>query len=312
MKRALITSGGGAKGAFTVGALKYLSDKGIKNFDIISGTSTGSLIAAMATINDLDPLIQLYSTVDNDQILDINNIANNLLHNQPYLYDTDPLQKIINTYLTNDKVKKILESDTILCLTAVSLFRGEITIFCNKDIPPRKDFYRVQRMKTKKDLVDALTASSSQAGFLKPVSINTAPAGQPVFMEQFVDGGHMQVVPTRVVTNYDLEEIYVLSNNPMGIFEGKTNYTSVLDVILRAISIFIQDVRTNDFSILEQYAAQHPNTKVYTICPDRDIDIEHPTGLNFVPQIMKNWISLGKNTAKKVLTSPPTNFAANG
>ena len=47
MIRALITSGGGAKGAFTVGALNELADMGIDQYDIISGTSTGALIAAL-------------------------------------------------------------------------------------------------------------------------------------------------------------------------------------------------------------------------------------------------------------------------
>ena len=39
MIRALITSGGGAKGAFTVGALNELADMGIDQYDIISGTT---------------------------------------------------------------------------------------------------------------------------------------------------------------------------------------------------------------------------------------------------------------------------------
>ncbi len=41
-KRALITSGGGAKGAFTVGALEELRKQNITHFDIVSGTSTGA------------------------------------------------------------------------------------------------------------------------------------------------------------------------------------------------------------------------------------------------------------------------------
>lgn len=305
MKRALITSGGGAKGAFTVGALQYMAEKGIKNFDVISGTSTGSLIAAMAVINELDPLLNLYSTVNNDQILQMHNIVDNLMNNHPYLFDTFPLQNIINSYLTPDRVNRILTSDTALCLTSVSLNKGDMMIFHTGNVPAQEEYYRLQKITNKQELTDALTASSSQAGFLDPAEINTAPPGAPPVIEQFVDGGHMQVVPTRVITNYDLDEIYILSNNPMNIFEGKKKYISVLDVLMRAIGIFVQDVRNNDFHILDDYAAQHPNTKIFKIYPPRDLDTAHPTGLSFVPEVMQNWITIGRSTAKQILQLEP-------
>jgi predicted acylesterase/phospholipase RssA len=45
--KALVISGGGSKGAFAVGVLKYLFQEKGHEYDIISGTSTGALIAPL-------------------------------------------------------------------------------------------------------------------------------------------------------------------------------------------------------------------------------------------------------------------------
>ena len=44
MKRALVISGGGSKGAFAVGALKNLIRERNLTFDVVAGTSTGAAI----------------------------------------------------------------------------------------------------------------------------------------------------------------------------------------------------------------------------------------------------------------------------
>ena len=79
-KTALVISGGGAKGAFAVGVVKYLystfRDTGW--FSITGGTSTGALISPMAALmaapepmgsNALDTLVEMYTTVFTRDIL---------------------------------------------------------------------------------------------------------------------------------------------------------------------------------------------------------------------------------------------------
>src|SRR6266705_5091786 len=66
----LALSGGGAKGAFTVGALKVIRQKlGDSPFPVISGTSTGSLIGTMLTVNDWTTLVDIYSKVQTENIV---------------------------------------------------------------------------------------------------------------------------------------------------------------------------------------------------------------------------------------------------
>ncbi|HYG37996.1 MAG TPA: patatin-like phospholipase family protein [Cytophagales bacterium] len=290
MRRALITSGGGAKGAFTVGALKHLAKVGIDTFDIVSGTSTGSLIASMAAIGEIDLLEQVYSTVTNQDILLQQNIVQNLTNNKPFIFDTEPLRELIVKHITDSVFQKIVQSNTTLCLSGISLQNGALTVFSTKDLPPTAD-YNTIKINTKKELVDAMVASSSQAGFLPPVNING---------EQFVDGGNREVIPTRIAVNLLPDEIFVISNNPNRIFPTTENYTNILKVLMRAIAIFIQEVRENDMAVLRLYAAKS-GAKVTIIEPEEDLDPEYPTGLRFNQLAMTNWIKKGELRAKKIL-----------
>jgi len=298
--RALITSGGGAKGAFTVGALSALAERGINSYDIISGTSTGALLSALSVLGKFSELREIYLSVDNDDILTKQNIVSNILNERPFIYDTDPLLQMINQHITDDAFSQIMASPTILCLTAISLQSGKITVFCTKDIPSTEN-YSVSVIASRQRLIDALLASSSQAGFLKPVSIDTGSG-----IEQFVDGGNRDVIPSRVVTDLNPDEIYVMSNNPSALFPGDADYshTSVLNVISRAISIFIQDVRENDLAVLEDYV-RRTNRKVFRIEPSEDLDPAHATGLNFNRTAMTVWMGMGRSEAASVVPNRP-------
>ena len=52
--KALVLSGGASKGAFTAGVVRYLLWKKEMDFDLAVGTSTGSLVAGPALLNDYD------------------------------------------------------------------------------------------------------------------------------------------------------------------------------------------------------------------------------------------------------------------
>lgn len=55
MKTALILEGGGCKGAFEAGIIKYLHEKKIP-IDLVGGTSVGGLNAACFAFNKIDEL----------------------------------------------------------------------------------------------------------------------------------------------------------------------------------------------------------------------------------------------------------------
>ena len=67
-KRLLVVSGGGARGAWGVGVLSELI-KRQGGYKAVFGTSTGSLMAPMILLQDMDILDTAYTHVTQDSIL---------------------------------------------------------------------------------------------------------------------------------------------------------------------------------------------------------------------------------------------------
>ncbi len=67
-KIALILSGGGARGAFQVGAEKYAREVKGYHWDIIAGVSVGAMNGAMLAMHRYARLMELWNTISNEQI----------------------------------------------------------------------------------------------------------------------------------------------------------------------------------------------------------------------------------------------------
>jgi predicted patatin/cPLA2 family phospholipase len=72
MKKALVISGGGSKGAFAGGVAQHLLQNEGNNYDLFLGTSTGSLMVSHLALGMIDELKYLYSNVNQRTIFNIN------------------------------------------------------------------------------------------------------------------------------------------------------------------------------------------------------------------------------------------------
>lgn len=297
----LITSGGGAKGAFSVGALKQLmTTTGITTFDLISGTSTGALIAAMVAAGKVPEVTDIYLSNTNADVLNKQNAIDNLVSGKPYLYDTTPLENQIRQQMDAAAWKTISQSSSLLCLNAVCLQTGRLSLFSNKAVQPDIHYDNLV-VSTPDMLIKALLSSTNQAVFMPPVTING---------KQYVDGGNKEVIPTRaVISNLNGNEphqIFILSNNPDTQLAVNSTFSGLLDVLLRAVTIFIQEVRENDLEVLKNYKKVAPSAlKIYYISPEAELDPDYPTGLRFNKLLMQAWMKQGQLRAKEVLKKFP-------
>ena len=104
----LAISGGGADGAYGAGFLTGWSARGNRpEFDIVTGISTGALIAPFAFLgSDFDDRLQaLFTNVTTFDLLDLNLFS--ALFGGPSLADTGPLKKIIARELNADVIAAI-------------------------------------------------------------------------------------------------------------------------------------------------------------------------------------------------------------
>ncbi|MCI1245349.1 MAG: patatin-like phospholipase family protein [Bacilli bacterium] len=69
MKRALVLCGGGSLGSYEVGAWRFLREKGLDDFDIVTGTSIGAINGALVVSGEFEKAEALWKTVEADKII---------------------------------------------------------------------------------------------------------------------------------------------------------------------------------------------------------------------------------------------------
>jgi len=72
IKRALVISGGAAKGAWGGGFLQYLIEEKKYDWDMYFGTSTGSLLVMLTALHEMKRLKEGYTSVTNKSIFSVN------------------------------------------------------------------------------------------------------------------------------------------------------------------------------------------------------------------------------------------------
>lgn len=133
--RALILSGGGARGAYQVGVWKYLQELGWKP-DLICGTSVGALnSAAIGCGLNLEELISLWKTIERGRIYKLS-LWRQFVHmvtRRGYspLMDTEPLKNLLLEKLEVSKLRKS-EAEIIIC--AVNILRSQLKFFSHRQI----------------------------------------------------------------------------------------------------------------------------------------------------------------------------------
>lgn len=69
MKKALVLAGGGTKGAYQAGALRALTEMGMDDWDIVTGTSVGALHAALVVQKEYEYLYGIYDRLEPSEII---------------------------------------------------------------------------------------------------------------------------------------------------------------------------------------------------------------------------------------------------
>jgi NTE family protein len=250
MKKALVISGGGSKGAFAVGAFKYLASNFNIDFDVLVGTSTGSLIVPLAALNKVDLLEDLYTTQKTENIVIKDNIGNRL--NKDSIFDVTPLWETIKKYYTDDFYTALMDSGKEIFLNTTCLQTEELVVFTTAETPFPSKYYEIKKLVDAEHFRRAVLASACQPVFMTPVKVNKQVPGEPNPDHQFVDGGVREYAGVQMAIDYDAKEIFtiLLSSDQPG---NAPQFKTLFPILEQTISIFTTDVGKNDLIIPQLY-----------------------------------------------------------
>ncbi|WP_417427181.1 patatin-like phospholipase family protein [Hoeflea sp.] len=242
----LAISGGGSGGAFGAGFLTGWSQSGTRpDFDVVSGVSTGALIAPFAFLGtSQDPVLaELYTS----------GIAETLVRPRPIsallgagLSDPEALQRLVAHYADEDMLRKIAAehlNGRRLFVATTNLDAQRTVIWDMGAIAASGDTRALTLFR------DVLIASASIPAVFPPVMIDVTVNGRR-FQEMHSDGGattQLFTAPESFLASTDLAppirpgrvDLYILLNNMLDP-EFETVKPSTLAIAGRAYSTLVK------------------------------------------------------------------------
>ena len=185
-RNVLVLSGGGANGAYTAGVLNGWTASGTRpQFDVVTGISTGALIAPFAFLgSDYDnTLRQSYTSAKESDIFKRRWLPELLWADS--LADSAPLKRKIASEITPDVLAKVAEAHRAgrrLYVGTTDIDTKRLVVWDMGAIACRDDSNKLGLFR------DVLLASASVPGLLPPVDVEIDVDGTR-YTELHVDGG---------------------------------------------------------------------------------------------------------------------------
>jgi len=219
-KTALVLSGGGAKGAFQVGAEKYLREEKGYSWDIIAGISVGALNGTMLAMEKYDRLASIWENIRREEVFKgrFNFFtALKLFFGAKSIYCNDPLASIVDKEVKPGEIVKDLRIGT------VSLRTGRYTVYRGDDPNIKK----------------AVLASTV-------VPIVWAPQYVSTDRQMMVDGSLRRFSPIGDVLDGEPDEVVVINCWPRHPAPLKEPLANILDIAQRALDIASSEIIYSD------------------------------------------------------------------
>ena len=292
MKKALVISGGGSKGAFAGGVVEFLIKEKKKDYDLFLGTSTGSLMVSHLALKKIDSLKELYTNVnqksifsnspfkikivDGEKVISIRhrNTFWNFLNGRKTFGESKNLRKLIKKNVTREMYEEIREKGKEVVVTVSNLTANQIE-------------YKSILECSYEDFCDWIWGSCNYVPFMSLLEKNSC---------QYADGGFGSLIPIREAILRGAKEIdaIILETEVTQInrMPAKNPFSLMLDVF----DFMLEHVEKHNITI-GKLSAKHNDVKLnlyYT-----------PTVLTtntlvFDKEKMKKWWKSGYKYAKKL------------
>ncbi len=256
---ALVLSGGGSKGSFQFGAIKYIEEVYKLShpdfqYTIIAGVSVGTLNGVMLAMNQYQALKGFWENISNDDVYDNYNILQ-ILFGKRSFKSNKPLRQKLEQNVFLDKIANEYKDNFFF--GAVSLTSGSYETFKPSMFSDNENFRK------------AILASTVMPVIWEPVGSFTTNIGS---YSQSVDGGLRNVTPLGDVLKLDPDLVVMINCSKSGLANKADAGDNLLNIAKRSLTDItideILDTDTSEFLKINDIVKQVDEySKLYNIDP---------------------------------------------
>jgi len=243
--KALVISGGGSKGAFAGGVAQYLMEEKKHEYDLMLGTSTGSLLIPHLALGNVDKIREIYTNVNMANIFNVNpfvvktrkgvqtvsinhfNVVWQFLRGKRTFGESRKLRKYIRKNFTRKEFEALKASKQNIVVTVTNLARNEVEYKCIRDY----DYDA---------FCDWIWISCNYIPFMSLATVDGCEYG---------DGGFSSLVPIREAIERGATEIDVVVLETETLAEPKAVGKNPFSLMVNLFGTLLDQVEKHDIAI---------------------------------------------------------------
>lgn len=243
--KALVISGGGSKGAFAGGVAQYLMEEKKHEYDLLIGTSTGSLLIPHLALGKVHKIHEIYTNVNMENIFNVNpfivrkkgevetvsinhfNVIRQFLRGKRTFGESKRLRKYIRRHFTRAEFEALKASRQNIVVTVTNLARNEVEYKCIRDF----DYDA---------FCDWIWISCNYLPFMSLATVDGCEYG---------DGGFSSLVPIREAIDRGATEIDVVVLETETLSEPKAIGKNPFSLMVNLFGTLLDQVEKHDIAI---------------------------------------------------------------
>lgn len=296
--KALVISGGGSKGAFAGGIAEYLINEKGKNYDLMVGSSAGSLLLPHLSVGNIEKIKKIYTSATQEDVFNVSpfhtretngggyfksinqfTILRNILKGHLTFGESENLRKLIFSSLDKEDFEKIRLMKKKVIVTVSNFTKQKVEYFNSNDC-------------NYEDFCNWIWASANAVPYMSIYEHEGC---------QYADGGFGNHIPINCALDNNVTEMDVI------ILEGE-NEDRTQPIARNPFTLLLQTIRfmSNQISLKDRIIGELLGTKRHI-----DINIYYtPRQLTdnpfiFKPEVLAQWWQEGLEFAR---TNDPVSY----
>ncbi len=291
--KALVISGGGSKGAWAGGLVEYLSKEKGMDWDILIGSSTGSLLIPCIAVKAWDELKISYTTSNQHDIFSNCpftvhkkedgkfrssfrhlSILMQFIQRRKTLGESKSLRELIRRTFTRERWREMKSSGKVVIVTVSNLTHNRIE-------------YKYARDYGYEEFCDWVWISCNLVPFMSLVKKND---------NEYADGGFGNPIPIQEAINIGATEIDVVVLQPRHRTLVSPPATNAFMLLLKTINFMQHQLSRDDINV-SLADARHSGTKIRLIHTPEELT---DNSVIFDQNQMSQWWRMGYDHARKI------------